>query len=140
MPLSISLRPSMTSPSPTCARHLHFTSRKAPRPTSVRAGKAPSPIPSFASNMRGKCLRPRPLALFDGPRTDFSLARLRHYTGTPPEHFQQFVLFTNYVRYVDEFVGVAIDTLRRNDSRFTALSVPGALYERGELADAEAQI
>jgi len=84
--------------------------------------------------------QPRPLALFDGPRTDFSLARLRHYTGTPAEHFQHFVLFTNYVRYVDEFVGVAIDTLRRNDSRFTALSVPGALYERGELADAEAQI
>jgi AMP nucleosidase len=83
---------------------------------------------------------PRPLALFDGPRTDFSLARLRHYTGTPPEHFQQFVLFTNYVRYVDEFVGVAIDTLRRKDSRFTALSVPGALYEEGELSDAEAQI
>jgi AMP nucleosidase len=24
----------------------------------------------------------RPLALFDGPRTDFSLARLRHYTGS----------------------------------------------------------
>jgi AMP nucleosidase len=82
----------------------------------------------------------RPLALFDGPRTDFSLARLRHYTGTPPEHFQQFVLFTNYVRYVDEFVGVAIDTLRRKDSRFMALSVPGALYEPGELVDAEAQI
>ena len=82
----------------------------------------------------------RPLALFDGPRTDFSLARLRHYTGTPPEHFQQFVLFTNYVRYVDEFVRVAIDTLRRKDSRFTALSVPGALYEPGELTDAEAQI
>ena len=84
--------------------------------------------------------RPRPLALFDGPRTDFSLARLRHYTGTPPEHFQQFVLFTNYVRYVDEFVGVAIDALRRSNSRFTALSVPGAIYEPGELADAEAQI
>jgi AMP nucleosidase len=83
---------------------------------------------------------PRPLALFDGPRTDFSLARLRHYTGTPSEHFQQFVLFTNYVRYVDEFVGVAIDTLRRKDSRFTGLSVPGALYEDGELTDAEAQI
>lgn len=82
----------------------------------------------------------RPLALFDGPRTDFSLARLKHYTGTPPEHFQHFVLFTNYVRYVDEFVGVAIDTLRRKDSRFTALSVPGATYERGELTDAEAQI
>src|SRR3954454_18759620 len=84
--------------------------------------------------------QPRPLALFDGPRTDFSLARLRHYTGTPPEHFQQFVLFTNYVRYVDEFVGVAIDTLRRKDSRFTALSVPGAVYESGELVNAEAEI
>jgi len=84
--------------------------------------------------------QPRPLALFDGPRTDFSLARLRHYTGTPPEHFQQFVLFTNYVRYVDEFVGVAIDELRRKDSRFTSMSVPGAVYEPGDLADAEAQI
>ena len=52
-------------------------------------------------------LTTRPLALFDGPRTDFSLARLKHYTGTPAEHFQHFVLFTNYVRYVDEFVGVA---------------------------------
>ena len=36
----------------------------------------------------------RPLALFDGLRTDFSLARLRHYTGTPPEHVQRYVLFT----------------------------------------------
>ena len=82
----------------------------------------------------------RPLALFDGPRTDFSLARLKHYTGTSAEHFQHFVLFTNYVRYVDEFVRVAIDEVRRPELRFTALSVPGALYERGDLTDAEAQI
>jgi AMP nucleosidase len=82
----------------------------------------------------------RPLALFDGPRTDFSLARLKHYTGTPSEHFQHFVLFTNYVRYVDEFVGVAIDTLRRKDSRFVSLSVPGAVYEPGDLVNAEAEI
>ncbi len=27
-----------------------------------------------------------PLALFDGPRVDFSLQRLKHYTGTPFEH------------------------------------------------------
>ena len=82
----------------------------------------------------------RPLALFDGPRTDFSLARLKHYTGTPAEHFQHFVLFTNYVRYVDEFVRFAIGALRAEDSPFTALSVPGALFERGELTDAEEQI
>ena len=47
---------------------------------------------------------PIPLSLFDGLRTDFSLARLAHYTGTDPEHFQRFILFTNYHRYVDEFV------------------------------------
>jgi AMP nucleosidase len=82
----------------------------------------------------------RPLALFDGPRTDFSLARLKHYTGTPSEHFQHYVLFTNYIRYVDEFVGVAIDALRHPESRFVGLSVPGAVYERGDLVDAEAQI
>ena len=36
-----------------------------------------------------------PLSHFDALRTDFSLARLRHYTGTSVEHFQPFVLFTN---------------------------------------------
>src|ERR1700694_2767231 len=47
---------------------------------------------------------PRPLALFNAPRVDYSLHRLRHYTATAPEHFQNFVLFTNYQFYIDEFV------------------------------------
>ena len=47
---------------------------------------------------------PRPLALFTAPRVDYSLQRMRHYTGTAPEHFQNFVLFTNYQFYIDEFV------------------------------------
>jgi AMP nucleosidase len=47
---------------------------------------------------------PRPLALFTAERVDYSLARLHHYTGTSAEHFQRFVLFTNYQRYVDDFV------------------------------------
>ena len=46
----------------------------------------------------------RPLALFTAPRVDMSLQRLRHYTGTGPEHFQNFVIFTNYQFYVDQFV------------------------------------
>lgn len=71
----------------------------------------------------------RPLALFDGLRTDFSLARLRHYTGTPPEHVQRFVLFTNYHRYVDEFVRWAV-TQVGGDTRFTALSGPGGVMFR----------
>lgn len=68
----------------------------------------------------------RPLALFDGLRTDFSLARLRHYTGTPPEHVQRFVLFTNYHRYVDEFVRWACATLNE-DNRYTAVSGAGGI-------------
>jgi len=46
----------------------------------------------------------RPLALFDAPRVDFSLARLRHYTGAPADDVQPYILFTNYNRYVDEFI------------------------------------
>ncbi len=66
----------------------------------------------------------RPLALFDALRTDFSLARLRHYMGTPSEHTQRFVLFTNYHRYVDEFVRWGASQLGP-ESRFTALSGAG---------------
>ena len=77
----------------------------------------------------------RPLALFDGLRTDFSLARLRHYTGTPTEHFQQYILFTNYHRYVDEFVRYACDQLGP-DSRFTGVSGAGGIYvEAGDDTD-----
>ncbi|MGI8943431.1 MAG: AMP nucleosidase [Qipengyuania sp.] len=69
---------------------------------------------------------PIPLALFDGLRTDFSLARLAHYTGTAPEHFQRFILFTNYHRYVDEFVDWAGAQLGKEG--YTALAGPGGLY------------
>jgi AMP nucleosidase len=83
---------------------------------------------------------PIPLSLFDGLRTDFSLARLAHYTGTAPEHFQRFILFTNYHRYVDEFVDWAGSQLGSNGC--TALSGAGGLYltepldnARGHLSD-----
>ncbi|GAA0510874.1 AMP nucleosidase [Pigmentiphaga sp. GD03639] len=46
---------------------------------------------------------PQPLAPFTAPRIDYSLHRLQHYTATAPSHFQNFVLFTNYQFYVDEF-------------------------------------
>lgn len=46
----------------------------------------------------------RPLSLFTGERVDLSLQRLHHYTGTAPRNFQNFVLLTNYQRYVDEFI------------------------------------
>ncbi|TFI58499.1 AMP nucleosidase [Sphingomonas parva] len=82
----------------------------------------------------------RPLALFDGPRVDFSLARLRHYTGTPSEHTQRYLLFTNYVRYVDEFVRWAIEELRREDSPYEALSAPGGVFITRDTEGAEGKV
>lgn len=66
-----------------------------------------------------------PLALFDGLRTDFSLARLAHYTGTNPADFQRYILFTNYHRYVDEFVDWAGRQLGQDE--FVALTGAGGL-------------
>ncbi|QMW21754.1 AMP nucleosidase [Sandaracinobacteroides saxicola] len=70
---------------------------------------------------------PRPLALFDAPRIDFSLARLKHYTGAPAHHTQNFILFTNYHRYVDEFVRWSCAELNREGTRFTGLSCAGGV-------------
>ncbi len=46
---------------------------------------------------------PSPLSLFSAERVDLALQRLSHYTGTDAQHFQRFVIFTNYQRYVDAF-------------------------------------
>ncbi|QKJ87646.1 AMP nucleosidase [Paramixta manurensis] len=66
-----------------------------------------------------------PLSHFDALRTDFSLARLRHYTGTAVEHFQPFVLFTNYTRYVDEFVTWACEQIADPNSPYDGLACAG---------------
>jgi AMP nucleosidase len=83
--------------------------------------------------------RPRPLALFDGLRTDFSLARLAHYTGAPAEHVQPYVLFTNYHRYVDEFVRWACGQLRAGGP-FKALSAAGQVLVTAETRDPVAAV
>jgi hypothetical protein len=49
--------------------------------------------------LQGHLGTPEPLALFRAARVDYSLHRLLHYTGTDPEHFQNFVIFTNYQFY-----------------------------------------
>ncbi|HAT1569366.1 TPA: AMP nucleosidase [Kluyvera cryocrescens] len=69
-----------------------------------------------------------PLSHFDARRVDFSLARLRHYTGTPVEHFQPFVLFTNYTRYVDEFVRWGCSQILDPDSPYVSLSCAGGIW------------
>jgi len=81
---------------------------------------------------------PRPLSLFDALRTDFSLARLAHYTGAPAEDCQLFVLFTNYHRYVDEFVSWAAAELRRPGSPYESLSCAGGVRITKHTSDADA--
>jgi AMP nucleosidase len=81
-----------------------------------------------------------PLSLFDAPRTDFSLARLAHYTGTRPEHCQHYVLFTNYHRYVDEFVRWGWEELRRPGTHYESLSCAGGVVIDAETADPEAAV
>ncbi|HEV2081303.1 MAG TPA: AMP nucleosidase [Brevundimonas sp.] len=81
-----------------------------------------------------------PLAQFDGLRTDFSLARLRHYTGTPVEAVQSYVLFTNYNRYVDEFVRWAVGQLRDPDTPYQTLVCAGGVVVDKDTADPEAAV
>ena len=81
----------------------------------------------------------RPLSLFDGLRVDFSLARLKHYTGTPPPHVQKYVLFTNYHRYVDEFVRWGCERLKEGGP-FEALSCAGGLVLTADNADPDLAI
>ena len=73
---------------------------------------------------------PQPLALFTAPRVDYSLHRLRHYTGTAPEHFQNFVLFTNYQFYIDEFVRLGHAAMNDASSEYSAFVEPGGVITR----------
>ena len=90
-------------------------------------------------HLRRRAGQPRPLALFTAPRVDYSLHRLRHYTGTDPEHFQNFVLFTNYQFYIDEFVRLGHETMARSGdgAAYDAFVEPGNVIERPAGAPAQ---
>lgn len=60
------------------------------------------------------------------PRTVAPLYR------TPVEHFQPFVLFTNYTRYVDEFVRWGCSQILDPDSPYIALSCAGGNWITAE--------
>ncbi len=68
-----------------------------------------------------------PLALFTAPRVDYSLQRLRHYTGTDPSVFQNFVIFTNYQFYVDEFVRLGRALIEKGQGEYAQLIEPASL-------------
>ncbi|MFK7892139.1 MAG: AMP nucleosidase [Granulosicoccus sp.] len=81
---------------------------------------------------------PMPLAPFPAQRIDYSLHRLVHYTATSPEHFQNYVLFTNYQFYVDEFCRLARDLMASGDATYTAFIEPGnVITHNGQSAPSE---
>jgi AMP nucleosidase len=67
----------------------------------------------------------QPLAMFRAARVDYSLHRLYHYTGTDPEHFQNFVIFTNYQFYVDAFARICRERMAARDPVADAFVEPG---------------
>ncbi len=81
-----------------------------------------------------------PLSLFTAPRVDISLQRLRHYSGTSATHFQNFVIFTNYQFYIDQFVTICRDlmtktedpALKKERSQFLSFVEPGSPMHQNE--------
>jgi AMP nucleosidase len=70
---------------------------------------------------------PVPLAMFRAARVDYSLHRLYHYTGTDPEHFQNFVIFTNYI---DAFARICRERMAAGDPSGEAFVEPGNVVTR----------
>jgi AMP nucleosidase len=73
---------------------------------------------------------PEPLALFRAARVDYSLHRLYHYTGTDPEHFQNFVILTNYQFYVDAFSRLGRERMASGHAVSHAFVEPGNVIMR----------
>lgn len=73
---------------------------------------------------------PYPLAAFTAPRIDYSLYRLTHYTATEPEHFQNFVIFTNYQFYVDEFCRLSRQYMHDGHPDYDTFVEPGNVITR----------
>jgi len=93
-------------------------------------------MPAVALGSASQADRVKPLSLFSALRTDYSLQRLKHYTGTDPQDVQQFILFTNYQRYMDEFVGIGVEKLRQ-DNHYTEFVAPGNVRVTAETENAE---
>jgi len=81
--------------------------------------------------------QPRPLSLFDAARVDYSLRRLVHYTGSDWRNVQQWILLTNYHRYVDQFVRWGREQLA-GDARTARVVLPGNISIDGSHSREEA--
>ncbi len=73
------------------------------------------------------------LTLFTAPRIDYSVNRLKHYSGTEPKHFQRFIIFTNYQRYVDEFISYAATRIMDEKSNRQLVMPNGVVLNKDTL-------
>ncbi|MDM9629127.1 AMP nucleosidase [Rhizobium sp. S152] len=83
---------------------------------------------------------PSPLAAFTAQRTDYSLARLAHYTATGAQHFQNFVLFTNYQFYIDEFCAWARKLMADGGDGYTSFVEPGNIITHAGSSQPETDV
>ena len=93
---------------------------------SPSATRSPTASGSIAEASRGRwrCSMPRGSII--------SLRRLVHYTGSDWRHVQPWILLTNYHRYVDQFVALGLEQLRRRYRASSALVLPGNVDHRDE--------
>ena len=137
------------SPIPTCSSPATSWSTARCRSPADLARHFPTPMLSAVGDEVADGLwdfddgRPRPLALFDAVRVDYSLRRLVHYTGTDWRAMQPWILLTNYQRYVDQFVRWGWPNWRTRPARTRHLVLPGGGGASGhgdDPAEAEARI
>jgi AMP nucleosidase len=65
------------------------------------------------------------------PRRGWTIRyRLRQCTGTAPEHFQNFVLFTNYQFYIDECIRLGREQMAAKKSDYATFVEPGDVITR----------
>ena len=82
--------------------------------------------------------QPRPLALFDGARVDYSLRRLVHYTGSDWRFTQPWILLTNYHRYVGQFIQHGLQEIFEG-GRYEAMALPGDVFVSRAMSREEAE-
>jgi AMP nucleosidase len=81
---------------------------------------------------------PLPLSLFDAIRTDYSLRRIVHYTGSDWRNVQPWILLTNYQRYVEQFVEWGRNVIA-SDGPGARLVLPGNVAIESNLSPREVE-
>ncbi|BDB96569.1 AMP nucleosidase [Candidatus Hydrogenosomobacter endosymbioticus] len=78
----------------------------------------------------------KPLSLFAADRVDYSMGRIAHYCGIDAEHFQKYILFTNYSHCSDIFFEYAKESLQ-NGSEYSEWVDPDNSFNASSIKNSE---